>query len=82
MNEVIETAAEKVREAWVAWAITQADPKPSWLIPWSELDETSKDADRAIARTLLGHFYRLPGVRLSMISPLEEWRRSQGFTRQ
>lgn len=37
-----------VREAWVKWARTQPDPKPSWLVPYDELSETDKEADRQI----------------------------------
>ena len=48
-----------VREAWVRWAQTQPNPKPSWLVPYAELSEPDKEADRqigeAIARwTLVG----------------------------
>jgi Lar family restriction alleviation protein len=48
-----------VREAWVRWALTQPNPKPSWLAPYDDLDERDKEADRqigeAIARwTLIG----------------------------
>lgn len=48
-----------VREAWVRWAQTQPNPKPSWLVSYDELDEPDKEADRqigeAIARwTLIG----------------------------
>lgn len=48
-----------VREAWVRWARTQPDPKPSWLVPYDQLSETDKEADRqigeAVARwTLIG----------------------------
>lgn len=48
-----------VREAWVRWAETQPSPKPSWLVPYDELAESDKEADRqigeAVARwTLIG----------------------------
>lgn len=48
-----------VREAWVRWAETQPNPKPSWLVPYDELSEPDKEADRqigeAVARwTLIG----------------------------
>jgi hypothetical protein len=48
-----------VREAWVRWAETQPNPKASWLVPYHELSETDKEADRqigeAVARwTLIG----------------------------
>lgn len=37
-----------VRELWVAWAREQTDPKPSWLVPWGELCEADREADRRI----------------------------------
>lgn len=49
----VETWAEAIREAWVAWAKGQPNPKPSWLVPWDKCDEQTKDADRYIARYLL-----------------------------
>jgi hypothetical protein len=48
-----------VREAWVRWAETQPDPKPSWLLPYDDLAEPDKEADRqigeAVARWTLIH---------------------------
>lgn len=41
-----------VREAWVRWAQTQPNPKPSWLVSYEELDEADKEADRQIGETL------------------------------
>jgi hypothetical protein len=54
-----------VREAWVRWARTQPDPKPSWLVPYDELSETDREADRqigeAVARwTLIGDAAKAP----------------------
>ena len=37
-----------VREAWLRWALTQPNPKPSWLLPYDELSEPDKEADRQI----------------------------------
>ena len=48
-----EEIAETIRNAWVLWAKTQEHPKPSWLVPWDELDEPSRSADIAIADALL-----------------------------
>jgi hypothetical protein len=42
-----------VREAWVRWAVTQPSPKPSWLVPWEELPEPDREADRLIADSVL-----------------------------
>lgn len=48
-----------VREAWVRWAKTQPNPKPSWLVDYDELSEPDKEADRqigeAVARWTLIH---------------------------
>ena len=54
-----DTLGRFVREAWVRWAETQPTPKPSWLLPYDELSEADKEADRqigeAVARwTLIG----------------------------
>jgi hypothetical protein len=48
-----------VREAWIRWAKKHPNPKPAWLVPYHELSEIDKEADRqigeAIARwTLIG----------------------------
>lgn len=42
-----------VREAWIRWALTQPNPKPSWLTPYDELDEPDKEADRQIYEACL-----------------------------
>ena len=54
-----DTLGRMVREAWVRWAQTQTNPKTSWLVPYEELTEPDKEADRqigeAVARwTLIG----------------------------
>jgi hypothetical protein len=59
-----DTLGRFVREAWVRWAQTQPDPKPSWLVAYDELPEADKEADRqigeAVARwTLIGDAARL-----------------------
>jgi|GEM_PF-6563020 len=41
-----------VREAWVRWAATQPAPKPSWLVPYEELSEPDKEADRQIGEAI------------------------------
>ncbi len=43
-----------VREAWVRWAMTQPNPKPSWLVPYDELSEPDKEADRQIFEACIG----------------------------
>jgi len=41
-----------VREAWVKWAQQQPNPKPSWLVPYDELSEPDKEADRQIGEAV------------------------------
>lgn len=41
-----------VREAWVRWAEQQTDPKPSWLVPYDDLSEPDKEADRQIGEAV------------------------------
>lgn len=41
-----------VREAWVMWALTQPNPKASWLAPYDDLSEPDKEADRQIGETV------------------------------
>ena len=43
-----EQLGQLVRMAWIKWAKTQVNPKVSWLVPWKELDERDKEADRQI----------------------------------
>lgn len=44
----------RVREVWVRWAQQQPNPKPSWLVPYDELSEADKEADRRIGSALWG----------------------------
>lgn len=37
-----------VRDAWIAWATRQPDPKPSWLVPYDDLSAADQEADRLI----------------------------------
>jgi len=41
-----------VRQAWIRWAIQQPEPKLSWLVPYDELSEPDKEADRQIGEAL------------------------------
>lgn len=43
-----EQLGELVRLAWIEWTLEQPEPKPSWLVPWAELPEADKEADRRI----------------------------------
>lgn len=47
-----ETLGRFVREAWVRWAETQQNHKPSWLVPYDDLSEPDKEADRQIGENL------------------------------
>lgn len=48
-----DDAGQVIRTAWMEWARTQPSPKPSWLVPWDQLSEADRDADRHIAEVLL-----------------------------
>jgi|SRR6185437_11479846 len=41
-----------VRDAWIRWAKSQPIQKPSWLVPYSELSEVDKEADRMIGEAM------------------------------
>lgn len=43
-----EDLGRMVREEWIAWASQQPNPKPSWLIPWEDLDDGQKEIDMRI----------------------------------
>lgn len=47
-----ESLGRAVREEWVAWAKEQPGPKPSWLVPWEELDGPNKEVDRRIGERI------------------------------
>lgn len=41
-----------VRAAWIDWAMKQPAPKASWLVPYDELSEADKEADRQIGEAV------------------------------
>jgi len=47
-----DTLGRMVREAWVRWAKTQPNPKPTWLAPYDDLSEADKEADRQIGEAI------------------------------
>lgn len=51
-----ENLGKRVHEVWAAWARTQPNPKPEWLVPWDELEERYKEVDRRIGSALWGDF--------------------------
>jgi len=53
-----DALGRRVREVWVAWAKRQPSPKPSWLVPYDELSEADKEADRCIGAALWGDGFR------------------------
>jgi len=42
-------------QGWLPWASQQPNPKDSWLVPWDDLNETDREADRQIGLALLQH---------------------------
>lgn len=53
-----------VRNAWVKWANQQPNPKPSWLLPYEQLDEADKEADRQIGEAVWNCAKRIDGADL------------------
>jgi hypothetical protein len=47
-----EALGRLVRETWVQWAREQPDPKPSWLVPWEQLDEGQREVDCRIGEAV------------------------------
>lgn len=47
-----ELAGRLVRQVWTEWAREQPDPKPSWLLPWEELDDAQREVDMRIGEAL------------------------------
>lgn len=48
-----EEGGKLVRAAWMEWAAQQPSPKESWLVPWEQLSEADKDADRHIWQRII-----------------------------
>lgn len=63
-----------VRVAWIEWALEQPNPKPSWLVPWAELAEEHREADRRIGETVAGD---LMGIIRRQRAELEQASRDQ-----
>jgi hypothetical protein len=53
-----ELVGRLVRQVWVQWAREQPDPKPSWLLPWEELDDGQREADMRIGAMLFEKGYQ------------------------
>lgn len=54
-----DTLGRLVRQAWMLWANEQPDPKPSWLVPYDDLPEPDREADRRIGEAI-ARFLRAP----------------------
>lgn len=52
-----ELVGRLVRQVWVEWAGEQPEPKPSWLLPWEDLDDGDREVDTRIGAALFrsGH---------------------------
>lgn len=59
-----------VRDGWVKWAKTQPDPKSSWLVPWEDLNETDREADRCIGDGLVAYLSAVAPVEAGQPSPM------------
>lgn len=58
-----EDLGRVVREAWIAWARRQPNPKPSWLVPWGSLPAPDREVDMLIGEAVREHVVRtLAGV--------------------
>lgn len=66
LPETREPLGRMVRQIWINWAKEQANPKPSWLLPWESLDDGQKEVDMWIGETL--H----TAGRRSILDPLED----------
>lgn len=51
-EEPRELLGRLVRQVWIEWAREQDDPKPSWLLPWEDLDDGQKEVDMRIGEKL------------------------------
>jgi hypothetical protein len=47
-----ELVGRLVRQVWIEWASEQDDPKPSWLLPWEDLDDGQREVDMRIGEKL------------------------------
>jgi len=61
-----------VRSAWIEWAGQQPDPKSSWLVPYEELDEADKEADRLIGERVMQYVKLVLKTELRDLERLEQ----------
>ena len=79
---------ELVREVWVEWAREQPDAKPSWLVPWAELDAGQREVDARIESAVRAEARRgypttdLATLRASLanadMAEWDNWREQEG----
>lgn len=61
-----------VRKAWMEWAEQQPNPKSSWLVPYEELDEPDKEADRLIGERVAQYVKIVLKVQLRELEQLTD----------
>jgi hypothetical protein len=54
ITEPRELVGRLVRQVWVEWARERPDAKPSWLLPWEDLDDGQREVDMRIGAALFG----------------------------
>ncbi len=47
-----EELGKIVRAEWIRWAEQQPDAKPGWLLPWDDMTERDREADRRIGEAV------------------------------
>jgi hypothetical protein len=65
-----EDGGKLVRDAWIEWAQSESDPKPSWLVPWDGLREPDKEADRQIWEKIVDPYAPLTPHELKYLAQL------------
>lgn len=48
-----DSGGRLVREAWIDWAKSKQDYKASWVVPYDQLNEMDKEADRLIFERII-----------------------------
>ncbi len=61
-----------VREAWIRWAIDQPEIKPKWLVPYDELSQADREADKQIGETVARWTLVYDAARFAMEEMKEE----------
>lgn len=53
-----EVLGRYVRNVWLAWALEQANPKPSWVASWEAISDREREVDMRIGEQLYDLGYR------------------------